>query len=60
MENNRIAVCKNETVFEQYINNDVDILGRPESSFRVRLISFCLSKDTTRSLVNRDITNYPL
>lgn len=48
MENNRIAVCKNETVFEQYINNDVDILGRPENFFRVRLISFCLSKDTTR------------
>lgn len=60
MENNRIAVCKNETVFEQYINNDVDILGRPENFFRVRLISFCLSKDTTRSLVNRDIINYPL
>lgn len=60
MENNRITVCKNETVFEQYINNDVDILGRPENFFRVRLISFCLSKDTTRSLVNREITNYPL
>lgn len=41
MENNRIAVCKDETVFEQYINNDVDILGRPESSFRVhRLRSY--------------------
>lgn len=60
MENNRIAVCKDETVFEQYINNDADILGRSESSFRVRLLSFCLSKETTRSLVNRKITSYPL
>lgn len=60
MENNRIAVFKDETVFEQYINNDVVILGRPESSFRVCLISFCLSKEITRSLVNREITNCPL
>lgn len=58
MENNRIAVCKDETVFEQYINNDVDIRkGRPESSFHVRLISFCLSKQTTRSLYRQSYSH---